>query len=59
MIKHYTITALILFVFVLGLYIGHYFAAPLHHVLDTMWSEIEISRYHLDLICIQVGCIFE
>ncbi len=59
MIKHYTITALILFVFVLGLYIGHYFAAPLHHVLDDQWTEITIAREQIELICIQVGCIFE
>ena len=59
MIKHYTITALILIVFLMGLYIGHYFAAPLHHVLDDIWIELTIAREQIALICVQVGCIFE
>ncbi len=42
-----------------GIVWGCAYLAYLHSTLDTMWSEISIARYQLELICIEVGCVFE
>ena len=31
----------------------------LHVTLDDMYTEISIARYHLDLLCIEMECVFE
>ena len=56
---HFFYCVIIGIVILAGIVWGCAYLSYLYIVLDDMWTEIEIARYHLSLICIEVECVFD